>query len=933
MALPNKAKIPVGTVLAGKYRITREIGRGGMAAVYEAANVDIGKRVAIKVLAQELTASAVVVERFLREARAAAAIRSPYICDIYDSGKLDDGRPFLVLELLEGESLYERMTKIRWLDIDTTTTIVIQTCRGLTKAHAASIVHRDLKPENIFLTKDEDGSLLSKILDFGLAKFYAPMEGAGPQARLTREGAVFGTPAYMSPEQVRGQGAVDHRADLWALGCIVYECFTGRTVWSTEQGVAMTFAQIANAPLPRPAQYRPDLPTAFTTWFDRALDRDINKRFQTAKQFAEELVSVLSPERAIESSSTTRPLSQILHGPPSTPSVRVYPPQGTQAQNVAPDAVTEPPPQPSSPVAQVQAPAPHPMQGGLPSGGFPSGGFGVTPPSGPVEPRGQNGAEPSARGSKLGFAAPESHQAAFPAQKRSRRLRTSAFVAGGVAVVAGAALVAWTQLSTDPPMRIGTTTTASNSAEPPPGPTAAPTASAAPSATPSAAPRADLPLPPWMPQVREGQQAIASGDLKKAAKLLKEAFDKGGGHGVPRTMLEHVSVALASGDRAPCRLSGLGRPRAYDLATPPPRVVAAGRPSIAFGPRGPVMVWTDAHEGPEHAYTAMLDGALVGHRAPLDVTPEGLGVTHPELLRVGEKLVLAYGDARGPEAGVHARFVDGEGRIAGPSIAVTPPKQDSYEPSITAAKDGSIVVAWSDETGDSEDLFLRVLSPSLEPIPTRPIARATDLVPAGRSRPRARSPSIAMSGGDVLFAAHRFERDPLRLIRQIRVPFAKIAGLPAEVKGARRVDRAIGEVVLVNTDKAKSDGPSIACGGSGCFLTWHGDGLRGGASAAYIDPARAQPLWRRKFSRTGTKPAVAVSATGQAQLVWFEGGKVLTASITRDRVGMPTRIARVSGDQPTPSIVAGSKPGEWYVSWLDYETGHLEAYAARVQCK
>src|SRR5512146_1034874 len=128
MALPNKAKIPVGTVLAGKYRITREIGRGGMAAVYEAADVDIGRRAAIKVLAQELTASTVVVERFLREARAAAAIRSPYICDIYDSGRLDDGRPFLVLELLEGESLYERMTKIGQIDVPTTVTVLIQAC-------------------------------------------------------------------------------------------------------------------------------------------------------------------------------------------------------------------------------------------------------------------------------------------------------------------------------------------------------------------------------------------------------------------------------------------------------------------------------------------------------------------------------------------------------------------------------------------------------------------------------------------------------------------------------------------------------------------------------------------------------------------------------------------------------------------------------------
>ena len=145
MALPNKTKIPVGTVLAGKYRITREIGRGGMAAVYEAENVDIGKRVAIKVLAQELTTSAVVVERFLREARAAAAIRSPYICDVYDSGRLEDGRPFLVLELLEGESLYERMTKIRWLDVETTVTIVTQV---VPRPHeGARRQHRPPRPE------------------------------------------------------------------------------------------------------------------------------------------------------------------------------------------------------------------------------------------------------------------------------------------------------------------------------------------------------------------------------------------------------------------------------------------------------------------------------------------------------------------------------------------------------------------------------------------------------------------------------------------------------------------------------------------------------------------------------------------------------------------------------------------------------------------
>ena len=292
MAPSNTSKIPLGTVLAEKYRLTREIGRGGMAAVYEAENVHIGKRVAVKVLAAELTTSAIVVERFVREAKAAASITSPYICNVYDTGKLEDGRPFLVLELLEGESLYERMTRVRQIDIPTTVRMVAQVARGLTKAHSAGIVHRDLKPENIFLT--EDGELLSKILDFGLAKFYLPVAADATQARLTREGAVFGTPAYMSPEQVKGQGQVDHRADLWALGCMTYECLTGRTVWSTEQGVAMTFAQIASAPLPDPLLFRPDLPVTFQRWFEKALARSADDRFQTAKELADDLASVFA---------------------------------------------------------------------------------------------------------------------------------------------------------------------------------------------------------------------------------------------------------------------------------------------------------------------------------------------------------------------------------------------------------------------------------------------------------------------------------------------------------------------------------------------------------------------------------------------------------------------------------------------------------------
>src|ERR1700684_354766 len=288
-AVQPETKIGIGSLLAGKYKVTREIGRGGMAAVYEAENVSIGKRVPIKVLAAELSNSAIVIERFIREARAAASVKSPYIVEVYDSGRLEDGRPFIAMELLEGESLYDRMARVRLIDPETTVRIIGQVAKGLMKAHAIGIVHRDLKPENIHLCKGEDGEEVAKILDFGLAKFYSPVETDEKTVRLTREGAVFGTPAYMSPEQVKGQGNVDHRADLWALGCMAYECLIGRPVWNTDQGVAMTFAAIATGPIPVPSEQRPELPKNFDKWFKKALDRDPDKRFQSAKELAEEL--------------------------------------------------------------------------------------------------------------------------------------------------------------------------------------------------------------------------------------------------------------------------------------------------------------------------------------------------------------------------------------------------------------------------------------------------------------------------------------------------------------------------------------------------------------------------------------------------------------------------------------------------------------------
>jgi len=329
MTETTESKIADGTLLLGKYRVIREVGRGGMAAVYEAEQLSLGKKVALKVLAAELAASNVVIERFFREARAAASVKSPHIVDVYDSGRLDDGRPFIAMEMLEGESLYDRMARVRIIDVITTVRVMTHCAKGLAKAHAAGIVHRDLKPENIFLTKGEDGEELVKILDFGLAKFYAPVNPDEKTKRLTREGAVFGTPAYMSPEQVKGQGNVDHRSDLWALGCMAYECLLGRPVWNMDQGVAMTFAAIATGSIPTPSRIRTDLPLAFDEWFKKCLERDPANRYQSAKELAEALARVFGDSPSLGSLASLSSLSRMPDDPlsgddrsPSSPRTR-----------------------------------------------------------------------------------------------------------------------------------------------------------------------------------------------------------------------------------------------------------------------------------------------------------------------------------------------------------------------------------------------------------------------------------------------------------------------------------------------------------------------------------------------------------------------------------------------------------------------------------
>jgi len=216
----------VGTTVAGgRYVLRGLLGHGGMGAVYEAEHVGLGKRCAIKFVDPEFATDERVVGRFAREARAMSAVESAHIVTIFDAGT-ENGRPFLVMELLRGEDLGERLRRTRKVPLKDALHVVAQVLKGLARAHAAGIVHRDLKPDNVFLVKGDD-PLFAKIVDFGVSKIERPKDRTSPLA-LTGRGTVLGTPFYMCPEQAQALPDIDRRADLYSVGAILFECLTGR---------------------------------------------------------------------------------------------------------------------------------------------------------------------------------------------------------------------------------------------------------------------------------------------------------------------------------------------------------------------------------------------------------------------------------------------------------------------------------------------------------------------------------------------------------------------------------------------------------------------------------------------------------------------------------------------------------------------------------
>jgi serine/threonine-protein kinase len=282
----------MGGTTIGQYRVTGLIGRGGMGVVYAAEHTLLGRPAAIKVLLPELSQNQDIVMRFFNEARAATAIRHPGIIEIYDFGWTPDRAAFIVMERLDGETLARRASRMRlhWPDV---LAIARQIAGALSAAHARGIVHRDLKPDNVFLVADPEvpGGERIKLLDFGIAKLADPSSSS-----KTSTGTVMGTPAYMAPEQCRGV-AVDHRADLYALGCVIYELCCGRPLFVGE-GAGDVLAAHIHLPVPPMAAHGADVPPAVEQLILHLLAKAPADRVQSAEALIHAIDAVITERPA-----------------------------------------------------------------------------------------------------------------------------------------------------------------------------------------------------------------------------------------------------------------------------------------------------------------------------------------------------------------------------------------------------------------------------------------------------------------------------------------------------------------------------------------------------------------------------------------------------------------------------------------------------------
>ncbi len=307
----------------GSYRITDLIGQGGMGVVYRAEHVLLGKRAAVKVLLPERSRNREIVDRFFNEAKASTTIEDPGIVDIFDFGRMADGNAFIVMELLEGETLGERLKRLGLLPPGQAASIASHIAGTLAAAHAHGIIHRDLKPDNVFLVRDSalPRGERAKLLDFGIAKLAG---GSQPSELVkTETGRLMGTPYYMSPEQCRGAGKIDNRTDIYSLGCVLYQMLTGRPPFVLEGAGEILAAHIHVPPLPL-RMHEASVPHALEVVVLRMLEKDPARRPQSAAEVVEELsraVVRFSGEQEVPEPRFVDPDGQRPRASKSSPSV------------------------------------------------------------------------------------------------------------------------------------------------------------------------------------------------------------------------------------------------------------------------------------------------------------------------------------------------------------------------------------------------------------------------------------------------------------------------------------------------------------------------------------------------------------------------------------------------------------------------------------
>ncbi|MBL8634563.1 MAG: protein kinase [Myxococcales bacterium] len=339
----------IGMLLNDRYKIIKKLGAGGMGAVYLAEHVMIERRVAIKILSQDFASKPDLVQRFIQEARAAARIGHENIVEVHDFGETASGSVFFTMEFLEGHDLAHVIAESGALTVQRIRLIMGQLCRALAAAHQKGIVHRDLKPENIYLVEKEGKSDFVKILDFGIAKM-TTMEsgGGGPGGRLTQSGMIFGTAEYMSPEQARGE-TPDHRVDIYALGCILYEMLTGRVPFHAETYMGTLTKHMFEAPEP-PSRRSRNVPPDLEAICLRAMDKERTRRFQTMTEFAQAIDGELAVAPVMPAPPMADPSMSMRAGafPPGVI------PMGMGAPGYAPQMMMQP--GPYGVPGQVQAP-------------------------------------------------------------------------------------------------------------------------------------------------------------------------------------------------------------------------------------------------------------------------------------------------------------------------------------------------------------------------------------------------------------------------------------------------------------------------------------------------------------------------------------------------------------------------------------------------